>query len=435
MKTIKLVFTICLLIAINKSCVPDDTPIIPKAKLIEGVAIMVTENEKTPFIFSHENGGKSAMIDENLNGFYDKMAYSENGLEIVIELNENTGLPQKMYSSEGAVFIYNYKENNTLLDIAIIEKELTISYVRDIETGLNSATGKSSNFSLKSQTDTLEALQGTVSAMSLAWSAGSCIFYASANFASAGVTAPVTLPATFIACGGFLADFLLFVESASDIDNQWSQQINNARSALSLIGDYSGCATNGNIADCISLGLSAIDGILNIVEAVKLLVGEENENLAEGALISGYGAIKITLTWNTTSDIDLWVNEPNGNKIYFDSPASNSGGILDFDDIDGFGPENIFWKENAPLGNYSVQVHYYDDNGAGITNYSVQMEVQGSVQVLQGTLVAEDQLNDVATFAIGTTGKSSTFTKLENTSIKVLKTRKANRTTTINPTK
>lgn len=407
MKTIKLVFTICLLIAINKSCVPDDTPITPKAKLIEGVAVMVTENEKTPFIFSHENGGKSAMIDENLNGLFDKMAYSENGLELVMELNENTGLPQKMYSSEGAVFIYYYKENNTLLDIAIIEKEQTISYVRDIETGLDSATGKSSNFSLKSQTDTLEALQGTVSAMSLAWSAGTCIFYASANFASAGVTAPVTLPATFIACGGFLADFLLFVESASDIDNQWSQQINNARSALSLIGDYSGCATNGNIADCISIGLSAINGILNIVEAVKLLVGEENINLAEGALISGYGAIKVTLTWNTTSDIDLWVTDPNGVKIYFDNPSSNSGGILDFDDTDGYGPENIFWSENPPPGQYKVEVHYYSDNGQGNTSYKVQIETANYVQIIDGALNSENQIKDVSLFSIGgESGKS-----------------------------
>lgn len=74
----------------------------------------------------------------------------------------------------------------------------------------------------------------------------------------------------------------------------------------------------------------------------------------------GTGALQISLSWNTPTDQDLYVTDPNGEIIYFSSPSSSTGGALDRDDTDGFGPENIFWEDDAPDGTYSVRVNDFD---------------------------------------------------------------------------
>ena len=38
------------------------------------------------------------------------------------------------------------------------------------------------------------------------------------------------------------------------------------------------------------------------------------------------GDITFTLIWHTTDDLDLWVTDPSGEKIYYDDPVSDSGG-------------------------------------------------------------------------------------------------------------
>jgi hypothetical protein len=385
-------------------CVPSDDN--PEHELIEGVAILETNNQRIPFVFNHDLGGKAAMVDDDENGLFDKLAYEdEDGVKITLDIDENTGLPKRMYHSDGLVIAYHYKDGNSLLDVALISENSTIEYVRNIETGINGLTNKAQQLPNLKINNTLDALKGTIGAMSLAWSAGTCIFSASSTFASAGVTLPVTL----LTCAGFLTDFVLFVESASGVDNQLSNQLNGVRSLLGLISDFNGCATQGQIQDCISIGISAIGGILNIAEAILLLVGEDSAELAEGALISGFGQVKVTLTWNTGADIDLWVTEPNGNRIFWSSPTSSTGGILDFDDLDGPGPENIFWTENAPSGTYLVQVQNFSSNGATSTNYTVQTEINGIVEVFRGSLSVDNQVNDVTQFSLDNSNKLSSI--------------------------
>jgi len=73
----------------------------------------------------------------------------------------------------------------------------------------------------------------------------------------------------------------------------------------------------------------------------------------------GTGSLQVSLSWNTATDQDLWVTDPSGTRIYYANTRSETGGELDRDDLDGFGPENIFWLENAPDGEYRVQVNDY----------------------------------------------------------------------------
>lgn len=77
--------------------------------------------------------------------------------------------------------------------------------------------------------------------------------------------------------------------------------------------------------------------------------------------IGGRGALKVTLLWNFSADLDLHVIEPNGTEIYFRNKKDiETGGYLDVDNMDGGrgSAENIYW-ENPPAGEYMVEVEYY----------------------------------------------------------------------------
>jgi hypothetical protein len=96
-----------------------------------------------------------------------------------------------------------------------------------------------------------------------------------------------------------------------------------------------------------------------------------NEDLDD--LTDASGVIQIGLSWNTTVDIDLHVVDPFGEEIYYNHPASSSGGYLDRDDVDGFGPENIYWTENIPDGTYKVYLVYYDPSTGPVTDFTVRV--------------------------------------------------------------
>ncbi len=73
-------------------------------------------------------------------------------------------------------------------------------------------------------------------------------------------------------------------------------------------------------------------------------------------------ALRVTLTWDTNdTDVDLWVSDPSGENCGWTNETTASGLVLDFDDTDGFGPENIT-TSTVEAGTYDVWVHYYSDH-------------------------------------------------------------------------
>jgi hypothetical protein len=111
----------------------------------------------------------------------------------------------------------------------------------------------------------------------------------------------------------------------------------------------------------------------------------------------GTGDVQISLTWDTYSDVDLWLTEPNGNKIYYANSVSNTGGVLDFDNTYAFGPENIYYSNEAPSGTYKVEVNYY--SGAPVeTHYNVVVKNGSTYNTYEGILSTEDQTNTVVSF-------------------------------------
>jgi tetratricopeptide (TPR) repeat protein len=122
------------------------------------------------------------------------------------------------------------------------------------------------------------------------------------------------------------------------------------------------------------------------IEALHIKGGAEND-------------IKVYLTWDTDkSDVDLWVTNPAGERVFYQHKQGQFGEAL-FDDVTtGYGPES-FTAPRAHAGQYLIQVNYY---GAGRANFS---EARGEVVVItdEGRPNEQRHVLPYRLFAVGQT--------------------------------
>jgi hypothetical protein len=124
---------------------------------------------------------------------------------------------------------------------------------------------------------------------------------------------------------------------------------------------------------------------------------EPSEECARPEPELGTGDVQITLRWESSSDLDLHVTEPNGTEIYYaDKGPTSTGGRLDVDsnvgcEEDG-SVENVFWPTGRmPTGEYTVEVNGYRVDGCGGGEYTVVAQVQGREVLNETGSVAEDE--------------------------------------------
>ena len=108
----------------------------------------------------------------------------------------------------------------------------------------------------------------------------------------------------------------------------------------------------------------------------------------------------VQLTWNTDADLDMHVLD--GTSTLFDSPydmnycntigewggpGTADNGSLDWDDIDGRGPETMTIQTPAP-GTYDIKVHYYGLDGRPNCGLSFCPSSVATIKIFnQGTLL------------------------------------------------
>lgn len=103
----------------------------------------------------------------------------------------------------------------------------------------------------------------------------------------------------------------------------------------------------------------------------------------------GSGDIQVSVSWDTPTDVDLHVIDPNGCEMYFARKTCGTG-KLDLDSnpacsIDGINNENVFWPPGqAPVGTYTVKLDYWSDCGGQAANYAVTINACGRTQVFEG---------------------------------------------------
>lgn len=388
MKTLKIILISIFAVTLFVSCSSDDKDSNPEG-LIEGVALLATDNEEMPLIIQHIDGGRIVTIDENEDGNLDRLVYTEDNRFLVAELNPISQLPSRITTSDNTVFLFAYKDDNTLVDIAVVQANDEIGYIRDVPIDLPTRSNARAS-------GPFEAVQAGLFAIGTALGSIACITTAGGLVIS---TAGLAIPAAIAACGSLVVGVAGFINANSQSQSQVVGHLDNTNNVYTIVQGVLGCAS-ANFSNCVSGIITSTGLILAQINGIWVTIGEDSIALAEGALNTGFGLIKVTLTWNTTSDIDLWVTDPSGERIYYAHPSSASGGFLDVDDVNGHGPENIFWQNSTPSGSYLVQAHYFSDNGQGSTNYNVQIEILGSVEVFTGTLSEPGDLDDVFTFNI-----------------------------------
>jgi hypothetical protein len=69
--------------------------------------------------------------------------------------------------------------------------------------------------------------------------------------------------------------------------------------------------------------------------------------------------LRVVLSWDAdNTDIDLWVTDPNGEKVFYGHTLSHQGGRISRDFTGGYGPEEFSLKIAKP-GKYLVQAQFY----------------------------------------------------------------------------
>jgi hypothetical protein len=138
-------------------------------------------------------------------------------------------------------------------------------------------------------------------------------------------------------------------------------------------------------------------GLLAVTTVILILVASKgNDNNAGSDLPGGTGEVKVTLQWTNCADLDLWVTDPCGNMIYYDSPAANCSGKFGQLDVDSNAAcyslncstpaENIYWV-TAPSGSYAVQVNYYTPcSNSGSTSYTLTTIVNETRKTYTGSI-------------------------------------------------
>jgi hypothetical protein len=109
------------------------------------------------------------------------------------------------------------------------------------------------------------------------------------------------------------------------------------------------------------------------------------------------GELQVSLSWDTDADLDLFVTEPDGTRIFYGDPLSESGGQLDLDSNaacqEPFNQnENIFWPPGTAVsGDYRVQIYLYAPcETVGRTNWRVTVLENGWPSTFSGSMNPDD---------------------------------------------
>ena len=136
---------------------------------------------------------------------------------------------------------------------------------------------------------------------------------------------------------------------------------------------------------------------------VELSAGDARDRVSFFAKVPGRD-VKVVLTWDTPTDVDLWVIDPKGAKCYYAERATPSGGNLDVDVTTGFGPETFTMGKALP-GNYSVQTQYYSSGSAPVTRVNVYLVLYEGTpkeqrKQFQFVMTAPSQVYHICDFSI-----------------------------------
>ena len=363
-------------------------------RTVEGYSFMNMDNPNYPIhVLDSENNVILPHVNDE--GTVDKVYFQYESGEYQLDLNDN-GTPSALYSDTKVLLFDGYDLQNGTVNILAFDTNDPDQTYYEFEVPLQESDleiiGSLNGRTSSTQSNTSEALQAAGLGLSIAGCA--------LSFASLGT--PVGWFFIGSSCATAFYDVLKTINP-----EMFNPAANTLVSVHSVKMSLIGCASTpavfrnpqqlfGSVLDCINLGITVADGIASINEDLNDNASEQI-NLFRNSLNTGFGNVKVTLTWNTTADIDLYVTDPLGVTISYLNPTSAAtGGLLDVDDVNGFGPENIFWPpDQSPFGNFKVEAHYYGPEGGPTTNYTIIVFNYGESKTFSGTISYNQKINIV----------------------------------------
>jgi len=303
----------------------------------------------------------SATLNENFSIFF-----SENGNIDKVVFREH-------------IFIFRNFDGN-YVDLGVVYPNQQIEILRQIHTpnyDWDSKTLKKASSLKDFKSELIRWTGHTIAGIPCALSAAAAIPTGGLSLIGAGVT-----------CGVFLTRL---VGDIAESDFNVKNNLNELATTYDVAATLVACVTLEGI-EC-SHGVFSITYDFLAESHIKLENSPEEINLVEGSLENGYGDVQITLTWNNGADLDLFVEDPYGEQIWWNHDSSNSQGKLDIDDTDGYGPENIFWPHlQAPMGIYKVYVYHYTSSPYQ-SNYKVLINAFGKTKTFSGSIKNEELIH------------------------------------------
>lgn len=331
--------------------------------------------------------------DENPNIPQRLSIYDGNGEKVNLVVNfDEEGLPENIISETFTIVLGNHVDNKC--KAVIITKEGESAILEDVEIDSSWEAYKAG---LQEGVVTKAVSRSPVKWVNAIVGATGCGLSIAGTIISAptGVGAVVGWGLTSISC----TSALLSIADAAG----WVETPDGSATANTIIGHYANIASCASINNPVSVA-ACLAGLVGNVTAIADLVFEDNRDdilLGEGSLVSGNGEIKITLTWDNYADIDLHCVDPSGYHIYFGDKVSTTGGFLDYDNTEAYGPENIYFNP-AIEGAYRVYLHYYAENrGVSSVNYKVAIFNNGIGQTYEGVITGAGAVVDIATVLFG----------------------------------
>jgi Ca-activated chloride channel homolog len=150
----------------------------------------------------------------------------------------------------------------------------------------------------------------------------------------------------------------------------------DAKRAVELLWKVASSEWNGRFPDIEIIALHELNNVLaNTADGAKIdlaKIGIDERFLDPVAV-----GLRVVLSWDAdNTDIDLWVTDPSGDKAYYSTPNTRTGGHVSRDFTGGYGPEVYSIRRPLP-GTYIVSANYFGDRRQSLTGpVTVQLEFQ-----------------------------------------------------------
>ena len=135
--------------------------------------------------------------------------------------------------------------------------------------------------------------------------------------------------------------------------------------------------------------------VVRAVNAAQVFGLPDTQPVLAAGIAPPTGALVVTLTWDTESDLDLHVVDPMNDELFhgdtssappppFNDVDGGSYGYLDFDSnegcvIDGLRREDVIWPDPPPSGTYVVRVDAASLCGQSIAHWTASAILNGGV--------------------------------------------------------